>query len=69
MPGVLKEFNYVMNAANSMICPKGDFTADRIPDLSGRIAIVTGGNTGIGKETIKVLLQRNVKVYLGARSK
>lgn len=69
MPGVLKEFNYVMNAANSMICPKGDFTADQIPDLSGRIAIVTGGNTGIGKETIKVLLQRNVKVYLGARSK
>lgn len=42
MPGVLKEFNYVMNAANSMICPKGDFTADQIPDLSGRIAIVTG---------------------------
>ena len=27
------------------------------------------GNTGIGKETIKVLLQRNAKVYLAARNK
>ena len=28
-----------------------------------------GGNTGIGKETIRALLQRNAKVYLAARNK
>ena len=28
-----------------------------------------GGNSGIGYETVKVLLQRNAKVYLAARSK
>lgn len=40
-----------------------------MPDLTGKIAIVTGANTGIGKETAKVLLQHNAKVYVAARSK
>ncbi|CUA69446.1 hypothetical protein RSOLAG22IIIB_14011 [Rhizoctonia solani] len=31
--------------------------------------IVTGGNTGIGMETCKALLNKNAKVYLAARSK
>ncbi|KAJ7679478.1 NAD-P-binding protein [Mycena polygramma] len=39
-----------------------------IPDLSGKIIIVTGGNTGIGYETVKQLLLKNAKVYLAARS-
>ena len=29
---------------------------DKMPDLQGDVAIVTGGNTGIGKETCKVLV-------------
>jgi retinol dehydrogenase-12 len=29
---------------------------------------VAGGNAGIGKETIKALLNHNAKVYLAARS-
>ncbi|KAH9849462.1 NAD(P)-binding protein [Lenzites betulinus] len=49
--------------------PKPKFTVDQIPDLSGLVVIVTGGNVGIGYETIKVLLQHNAKVYLAARSK
>ncbi|KAF8195273.1 hypothetical protein K438DRAFT_1673984 [Mycena galopus ATCC 62051] len=39
-----------------------------IPDLSGKIILVTGGNTGIGYETVKQLLLKNAKVYLAARS-
>ncbi|KAJ7351283.1 NAD-P-binding protein [Mycena albidolilacea] len=39
-----------------------------VPDLSGKIIIVTGGNTGIGYETVKQLLLKNAKVYLAARS-
>ncbi|KAJ7842338.1 hypothetical protein B0H14DRAFT_3086657 [Mycena olivaceomarginata] len=39
-----------------------------VPDLSGKIIIVTSGNTGIGYETVKQLLLKNAKVYLAARS-
>lgn len=65
---------------------KPKVTAKDIPDLTGRVMFVTGGNSGLGKETVKVrarrarpgvrvltyavqtLLQKNAKVYLGARS-
>ncbi|KAF8662085.1 hypothetical protein AX16_001195 [Volvariella volvacea WC 439] len=48
--------------------PASKFTIDDIPDLTGKVVIVTGGNSGIGKETAKALLMRNAKVYLAARS-
>ncbi|KAJ7235393.1 NAD-binding protein [Mycena rebaudengoi] len=45
------------------------FISERdIPDLSGKIILVTGGNSGIGYETVKQLLAKNAKVYLAARS-
>jgi len=48
--------------------PASLFTERDVPDLSGKVAIVTGGNTGIGKETCRVLLAHDAKVYLAARS-
>ncbi|SCZ96362.1 BZ3500_MvSof-1268-A1-R1_Chr8-2g10143 [Microbotryum saponariae] len=39
-----------------------------MPDLSGKVIIVTGGNAGIGYETVKALLKKNAKVYLAAQS-
>jgi len=39
-----------------------------IPDLSGKVAIVTGANTGVGWETAKALLEHNAKVYVAARN-
>ncbi|KAJ7154097.1 hypothetical protein C8R46DRAFT_1297715 [Mycena filopes] len=47
---------------------KSKFAVDDIPDLSGKVIIVTGGNSGVGKETAKALLQHNAKVYIAARS-
>jgi retinol dehydrogenase-12 len=51
-----------------MYPPSPKWTVDKIPDLSGKVFIVTGANTGIGKETCKQLLLKNAKVYLAARS-
>lgn len=48
---------------------KPTWSADYLPDLSSKVVIVTGGNTGIGRETAKRLLMKNAKVYLAARSK
>ncbi|KAF8970394.1 hypothetical protein BDZ97DRAFT_1902081 [Flammula alnicola] len=42
--------------------------AKDLPDLSGKVVIVTGANTGIGYGTVKHLVRKGAKVYLGARS-
>lgn len=39
----------------------------KIPDLSGKTIIVTGGNTGLGFEAVKLLAQNNAEVILTAR--
>ncbi|KAJ7930497.1 NAD-P-binding protein [Mycena leptocephala] len=48
--------------------PKSRFSVNDIPDLTGQVIIVTGSNTGVGKETAKALLQHNAKVYIAVRS-
>ncbi|CAE6491655.1 unnamed protein product [Rhizoctonia solani] len=57
------------NMYSQIYPPKSLFSVDQIPDLTGQVMLVTGGNAGIGKETCKALLNGNAKVYLAARSK
>ncbi|KDQ11790.1 hypothetical protein BOTBODRAFT_35039 [Botryobasidium botryosum FD-172 SS1] len=54
---------------NQSFPPKPEWTIDDIPDLTGKVVIVTGGNTGVGKETCRALLSKNAKVYMASRSK
>ncbi|CAG8447863.1 14466_t:CDS:2 [Gigaspora rosea] len=44
------------------------FTFDKIPDLTGKVAIVTGGNAGIGYITYIELARKNAHVFLLGRS-
>ncbi|KAI0637553.1 NAD-P-binding protein [Trametes polyzona] len=39
-----------------------------IPDLTGKVILVTGGNSGIGFATIRYLARHGAKVYMGARN-
>lgn len=44
------------------------FTEASVPDQSGRTALVTGANSGIGFEAARVLAARGARVLIGCRS-
>ncbi|RXG42280.1 hypothetical protein VDGE_07272 [Verticillium dahliae] len=48
---------------------KATLTEENLPDQSGKVFIVTGGNSGVGKELVKILYQHNARVWIATRSK
>jgi NAD(P)-dependent dehydrogenase (short-subunit alcohol dehydrogenase family) len=45
------------------------WTRKDIPDLRGKVAVVTGGNSGIGFEVCRQLLERHAAVVMVVRNK
>ncbi|KAI0135788.1 short-chain dehydrogenase [Daldinia grandis] len=58
----------VSSSITQVFPPKPVFTEKNISDLHGKVYIVTGSNTGVGKETARILYSKNAKVYIAARS-
>ena len=46
-----------------------NWTAEHIPDLTGKVAIVTGANTGIGYEMARALARKRATVILACRNR
>ncbi|KZO97325.1 NAD-P-binding protein [Calocera viscosa TUFC12733] len=58
----------MFQSLSEMCPPTPKWTVDDIPDLTGKVVIVTGGNTGIGFVTCKYLLIHGATVYMLCRS-
>ncbi|KAH8594346.1 hypothetical protein B0O99DRAFT_514332 [Bisporella sp. PMI_857] len=56
------------NQLSQVFPPRAAFTEKDVPDLRGKVYIVTGANSGIGKELTRILYLKNAKVYLATRS-
>ena len=41
---------------------------NKVPDQSGKVFIVTGGNTGLGFEVVKALAAKNAQVFMTTRN-
>lgn len=60
---------HALHQLSQLFPPRPVFTEKNVPDLTDKVYIVTGANTGIGKELARILYSKNARVYVAARSK
>jgi len=48
--------------------PTPEYTENDYPDLTGKVYVVTGGSSGIGFESAKLLLSKGARVYITGRT-
>ncbi|KAI4865266.1 short-chain dehydrogenase [Hypoxylon rubiginosum] len=57
-----------IEALRQIIPGRAAFTEKDISDLSGKVYIVTGANTGVGKEVAQILFSKNATVWVTSRN-
>ncbi|KAI8628713.1 short-chain dehydrogenase [Xylariaceae sp. FL1651] len=60
--------SHYISAIRQILPGKPTYTEEDIPDLSGKVYLVTGANTGIGKEVARILYSKNAVVWATARN-
>lgn len=72
MPSVLTQFYHVIGKAGPSGFGSGskaeDVAAPHKDQIDGKVVIVTGGNSGIGRETVRVLSKNGAQVILACRT-
>jgi NAD(P)-dependent dehydrogenase (short-subunit alcohol dehydrogenase family) len=48
--------------------PKPSFTIDQVGSQDGRVVLITGGYSGIGRELAQMFYSKNARVYIAGRS-
>ncbi|VDB95595.1 unnamed protein product [Peniophora sp. CBMAI 1063] len=61
-------WDFIVSMMRESFPPKPTWTAEDIPDLTGKVVIMTGGSSGIGYEASKVLLSKGATVYIACRN-
>lgn len=56
------------SALNQMFPPSPTFTDKNLPSQTGKVFIITGGSSGVGRELAGILFRAGGKVYIAARS-
>ncbi|APA07496.1 hypothetical protein SS1G_01019 [Sclerotinia sclerotiorum 1980 UF-70] len=56
------------SAINQMFPPSPTFTDKNLPSQNGKVFIITGGSSGVGRELAEILFRAGGKVYIAARS-
>ncbi|KAI1818756.1 short-chain dehydrogenase [Poronia punctata] len=60
--------SHYISAIHQALPGKPTYTENDISDLSEKVYIVTGANTGIGKEVARILYSKNAIVWVAARN-
>ncbi|KAI1413036.1 short-chain dehydrogenase [Hypoxylon sp. FL1857] len=60
--------SYYIEAIRQIFPGAPTYTEKDIPDLSGKVFLVTGANTGVGKQVARILFSKNATVWAAARN-